>query len=234
MTERHRLEPVDADVNVRLRFFAAGNVEVLAFRRTRTDEDRVVADFEQRFHALDRCVVTNLDPHLEDHLDLFVEHGLGQAERRDVGAHEAACLAELLEHDHLVAEWHQIVGHGKRRGAGADAGDLLSVLLFGDFRKAIGDVFPEVGGNALEPADGDGLFVDSRSTAGRLAGAIACSSENAREDVRLAVQHVGVGVMPLRNHPNVFGDVGVRGAGPLAIDDFVKVVWVTDIRGIQL
>ena len=60
-------------------------------------------------------------------------------------------------------------------------------------------------------------------TAGR-----RCARE-CRENVRLPVEHVGVGVLALRDQPNIFGDVGVRRTGPLAIDDFVKVRRVTNI-----
>ena len=48
VTERDRRQPVDADVDVRGRFAAAGNVEVAAARRAAADEDRVVAFGEQR------------------------------------------------------------------------------------------------------------------------------------------------------------------------------------------
>ncbi len=56
--ERHRLEPVDADVNVLLdggRGAAAGQVEVLAFRRAAADEDCVeLSRCEQLLHARHR------------------------------------------------------------------------------------------------------------------------------------------------------------------------------------
>ncbi len=50
----------------------------------------------------------------------------------------------------------------------------------------------QVRGDALEATDGDGLSVDAVAPAGRLAGPVAGASEDAREDVGLAVQHVGV------------------------------------------
>ena len=53
----------------------------------------------------------------------------GQAERRDVEAHQAAGLRELLEDHDLVAERHEIVGDGERRRTGADERDALAVLL---------------------------------------------------------------------------------------------------------
>ena len=83
-----------------------------------------------------------------------------------------------------------------------------------------------VGGDALEPADRDRLAVDAAAAAGRLARAVAGAAEDAREDVRLAVEQVGVGVAALRDQPDVFGNVGVGRAGPLAVDDFVEVTWI--------
>ena len=86
-----------------------------------------------------------------------------------------------------------------------------------------------VGGDALQPADRDRLAVDAAAPAGRLARAVAGAAEDAGEHVRLAVQHVGVGEAPLRDQPDVFGNVGVRGARPLAVDDAVVVVRMPDV-----
>ena len=47
----------------------------------------------------------------------------------------------------------------------------------------------------------------------------------------LAVEHVRVGVPPLRDQPDVFGHVGVRRARPLAVDDLMVV---TGIKGKKL
>ncbi len=64
--------------------------------------------------------------------DLLLEHRLRQAEGGDVGAHEAAGLAVLLEDRDLVAQRHQVVGDRERGAAGADAGDALAVLDLGN------------------------------------------------------------------------------------------------------
>src|SRR5258708_5029326 len=87
-------------------------------------------------------------------------------------------------------------------------------------------------GDALEAADGDGFRVtfligQSSAAAGRLAGAIASAAEDRREDVGFPVQHVGGREFALRDEANVFRDVGVRGAGPLAINDLVKILGTT-------
>ena len=135
----------------------------------------------------------------------------------------------LLEHHHLVAERHQVVGDRERRRTGADAARRAFRSSRGGSRQAIVDVAAQVGGDALEAADRDRLLVDARAAARRLARAIARSPENPRENVRFPVEHVRVGVPSLRDHPDVLGHVGVRRTGPLAIDDLVEVAGITNV-----
>ncbi len=92
--------------------------------------------------------------------------------------------AELLEDHDLVAERHEVVGDGERGRSGADERDALAVLLAGAFGRQVADIVALVGGDALEPADGDRFAVDASAPAGRLAGAVAGAPEDAREDVR--------------------------------------------------
>ena len=153
-----------------------------------------------------------------------------QAERRDVRAHQPAGRRELLEDHDLVAERRQIVGDRQRRRAGADAarracrssrsGALGRRSVMSSRRSAA---------TRLRRQIATGLLVDARAPAGRLARAIAGAPEDAREHVRLAVEHVRVGVAALGDEPDVLGDVGVRRAGPLAIDDLVEVIGITDV-----
>lgn len=114
-------------------------------------------------------------------------HTLGQAEGGDVRAHEASGLIELFEDGDLVAERHEIVRDRERRGASANAGDALAIFLERNFR--------------------------SRWA---ISTAIAGAAENCRENVRFPVEHVGFGVAAVGDEADVFGDVGLRGAGPLA------------------
>ena len=71
----------------------------------------------------------------------------------------------------------------------------------------------------------DGSFL----AASRFAWPIADAAEDAREDVRLPVQHVGVGETALCDQPYVARHIGVCGTGPLAVDDFVKVIRIGGI-----
>ena len=85
-----------------------------------------------------------LDAHVEDHADFFVEHRLRQAEGGNIAAHQAAGRVEPLEDHHFVAERRQIVGDRERGGTGADAGDALAVALEGRARDAAGELALEV------------------------------------------------------------------------------------------
>ncbi len=114
MTEGHRFEPIDADVDVRLDLVVAtGDVQFLAARGADTDEDRVEAFREQRPQAGHGRVVADLDAHVEDDLRLVFEHFVRQTELGDVRTHQAARLGELLEHHDLVAEWQEVIGDGE-------------------------------------------------------------------------------------------------------------------------
>src|SRR5581483_9160864 len=230
VAERDALQPVDADVDVLAGFVAAGDLQLLAARRAGADEDRVELRLlvKHRFQAVDRRVVADVHAHAQDHVDLFVEHGARQAKHRHVGAHETARRRALLEHHQLVAERRQIVGHRQRRGPGADQRDALAVARV-RLRQAIVDVAAQVGRDALEPANRDRFLVDARASARGLARAIARAPENSRENVRLAIEHVRIGIASLRNQPDVLGHVGVRRTSPLAIDDFMEVAGITNV-----
>src|SRR5579871_5511942 len=93
--------------------------------------------------------------------------------------------------------------------------------------------------DALQAADRDGLafglalFGKAAAAAGWLAGPIAGTPENSREHVRFAIEHVGIGETALRNQSDVFGNVGVGRASPLAIDDLVKIPRVVNVGACQ-
>ena len=182
---------------------------------------------------VNRRVVADLDAHVENLVDLVHENAFGQAERGDVGAHQAAGPVVLFEHDDFIAEGHQVVGDGERGRARADTGDALSVFLAGDLGKAVRDVVAQIGRDALEAADGDGLAIHAATAAGGLARTIASAAENRGKYIRLPVEHVGVGIAALRDQADVFGNVGVGRTGPLAVHNFVEVVRIVDVRGVH-
>jgi len=118
------------------------------------------------------------------------------------------------------------------------------------FRHWLRDVVLVVGSEALQPADRNGFglgavfvrgrlahldvaFLDAAAAACGFAWAIAGAAENAGEDIRIPVDHVGIAVAACGDQADVFGDRGVSRAGPLAIDNFMKVVGVRDIGRLQ-
>ena len=83
--ERDAAEPVDADVNIRRAFLAAGQIwQIAAARSSGADEDRVVILFEYFFQRRDVMLEMRVDAEVENVIDLFVEHRLRQAKRRDL------------------------------------------------------------------------------------------------------------------------------------------------------
>ena len=101
----------------------------------------------------------------------------------------------------------------------------LPFFARGGLRQAVADVVLVVGGDALQAADRDRLGSSTRPR--RQAGSHGRSQVRPRmpgKDVRLPVDHVGVGVAACRDQADVFGNGGVGRAGPLAVDDLVEVV----------
>ena len=107
-----------------------GNVEVAAARRARADEDGVVAFRKDAGEAVDALAEARLDAaHVDDVVDLLVDHGFRQAEARDLAADHAAAARLRIVKDEFVAERREVAGDGQRGGAGADQGDALAVAV---------------------------------------------------------------------------------------------------------
>ena len=84
--------------------------------------------------------------------------------------------------------------------------------------------------DSFESTNGDRLFFDPATTAGRLTGTIANSSQNAWEDIGLAIFHIRITELALRDHAYVSGNIGMSRAAPLTIDYPVKIVGIRGIR----
>ena len=241
VAERHRGQPVDAQVDVGCRFPAARQVEVAPARCAGADEHRVEVLREQVAHRADLGAATEVDAQVDHVADLFVDHRLGQAEARDLRADEATGLRVAVEHRDRVPQRRQVACDGERGRTGTDAGDAAAVAVRGRRRQQRTDRrgVLVVGGDALEPADRDRLglvlvgLLDPSTPAGRLARSIAGAPQDAREHVGIPVDLVGLGVAPGRDQPDVFGHGRVRGARVLAIDDLVEILRITDIRRLQ-
>src|SRR3954467_11339221 len=90
-------------------------------------------------------------------------------------------------------------------------------------------VILEIGGDALQAADRDRRFLDTAAAARRLAWPVAGAAENSRKHIRFPVDHVSVAIAAFSDQSDVFGHGRMRGAGPLAVDHFVKVIGCRNI-----
>ena len=234
VTEGDARQPVDADMDILGRFLAAGNVEIAAARRAAADKDRVEVFRKQRLHAVDALAADERDAEIEDVAAFLVDHVFRQAEFRNLCAHHAAGQRVLIEHHALIAERGEIARHRERSGPAADERNALAVLLLRRLGQAPADIVLEVGGDALEPADGNRLLFDAPAAARRLAGPVAGAAEYAGEHIRFPIDHVGVAVAARRDQTNVFGNRRVRRTSPLTIDDLVEIIWNRDVGRFHL
>jgi hypothetical protein len=227
--EVHVGKEVDADEHLIGCIPSAGNIELFPLGRATPDEYRIVAFVEQRLERRNRRAVAHVGTHVDHVAALFVEHLCGETKRRDVDAHQPTGLRILFVNRDVVAVRQQVVGDRQRGGTGTDERHALAVLDGGRLGEKRRDLVAVVGRHALEATDGHGLLLDAASPAGRLARAVADAAQNARKDIRLAVEEVALGVFALGDQANVAGHVGVGRAGPLAIHDPVVVVRVGHI-----
>ena len=229
VAEGHARQPIDADGYVGVGLEAPGQVEIAAARRAGAYEIGVVSHVEHFLHARDLVVEMGVDAHVQDQVDLFLQHLCGQAECRNLAAHHAAPGGVAVEHVDFVSQRQQVARHGERRGTGAQQCDALAVFLLWHRRQVGANVALVVCGDALQPADRDRFLFGSHPTAHRLARTVAGASQDAREYVGLPVDHERLGVALLGDQADVFRHRGMRRASPLAVDHFVEVVRIPDI-----
>ncbi len=229
MAERDAGEPVDADMDVGRRFLAAGNVEIAPAWRAAADKHGIPTLGEQFLQARGEFSETGLDPHVEDQIDLLVGNRFRQPETRNLRPHHAAALHVAVEHHAVIAERHQIARDGQGCRPGADKRDPLAVLLARDGGQVGADIALVVGRDALQPADRHRLLLDPAAPAGRLARPVTSATEDAGEDIRFPIHHERVGIAPISDQPDVFRHRRMRRTRPLAIDDLVKIIRVTDV-----
>src|SRR5262249_20446339 len=77
------------------------------------------------------------------------------------------------------------------------------------------------------------LFFDPAAAASRLARPIAGPPENAGEDVRLPIDVPRLAKPAGGDQPDVLGNRGVRRARPLAIDNLMEIVGISDVGRLQ-
>jgi len=91
------------------------------------------------------------------------------------------------------------------------------------------DLSAQIRRHALEPTNSYRLGIDALAPAGRFTGAVASTAQNPGEDIRLPVEHIGTGVFTLRDEPDIFRNICMRRARPLAVDNFMVVVWILNV-----
>src|SRR2546423_2236457 len=230
VTKVHIGQPFDADEDL-IGLVPPRQLELLPLRRAAADEDRVIAVAKQSSHTRHRCLVPDVDTHVQYDLRLLIEHCGRETERRNVHAHKAASAQMLLIDHDLIAKRHEVVRNRERSRAGADERDALAILLRGNRGQELVNVVPQIGGDALQSADRDRFAVDATAATRGLTRSIARPAENSRKDVRFPIEQIRFRVAPLRNETDVLRHIRVRRARPLAVDNFMVVLRITDVGG---
>jgi len=139
----------------------------------------------------------------------------GQAVLGDAEGHPAAGDGGLFVDRDVIPLDGQVIGAGQARGAGADDGHLLALFLLdrGDVFRRVVEV--QVGHEALEVHDVDGLL-DPAAHAGLLAGVVADAPADGGEGVFLLDELEGFLVLAGGDQGHVALHADVGGAGRLA------------------
>ena len=245
MPERHRRQPVNADVDVGCGLLAARYVQVAPARRAAAHIDSVVTLGQQTSQRLDPFATPKIDTQIQDVAGLFVNHRLGQAKARNLGADEATGLPVAIEHRDLVPQGCKVSRHRQGRGPGAHAGNAPSIRRCHGWHAALDVVF-HIRSHPFEAADGHRLgfghraaggvvvFFHPSAPAGGLARPVTGAPQHTWEHVGDPIDHVGVAVAALPDQSDVLWHGGVGGAGPLAIHDFMKIGRVAEVSRLQL
>ncbi len=195
----------------------AGDVELARELCAHAEEQGVVvlAELLQGDRLADLLVAEDLHAHVGHGLDLGVEDVAGQAVLGDAEGHPSAGDGGLLVDGDVIALDRQVVGAGQARGAGADDGDLLA-LLFLDLGDVLGGVVEvEVGHEALQVHDVDGLL-DLAAHAGLFTGVVADATADRREGVFLLDELEGFLVLADGDEGHIALDADMGRAGRLA------------------
>ena len=225
-------------MDVVLDFLATGDFQVAPSRCAAADKHGVITLREQLAHRIHTLTALEGDPHVQDVTRLFVDHRLGQAKTRDLAANESPGLGLAVEHRDVIAQRRQISRHRQRGRTGAHTGDAFAVLR-ADLGHAALDVFLVVRRHPLQAANRHRLWMlavtlfDPAAPAGGLAGTVASAPEHAGKHVGHPVDHVGIAVAALPDQADVFWHGGVGRAGPLTIDDFMKVRRIGGVGRLQ-
>ena len=222
-------QPVDAEEDMVAGIFQARQVEALAPGRSGTDENGVVILLEDLLQAVHLHIEGGVDPHVEDVIDLLVQHTQRQPERGNLAAHHTAAGELVVVDVDNVTQRREVAGHRQGSGAGPDQGNALAVLFLRHGWQPGADVVLVVGRDALQAADGDRFLLYPDPPAGGLTGAVTGASQHAREHIGVPVDHVGIAVALCGDQPDVFRHRCMGGTGVLAVHYLVEILWVLDV-----
>src|SRR5215510_5341182 len=211
-------------MDVLRRFLAARNIEVAPPWRARADKYRVPAFGEQRLQAVDAPAGAEFNSEVKNVAAFLVDHGIRQTEFRNLRADHPARFRVLIENHAVISEWGKVACDGERGRAAADQRDPLAVLFCRWLGQALAYVVFIVRRDSFQAADRHRLLLYADPPAGRLARAVAGAPQNSWKHIGTPVDHVGVGITPLRDQADIFRNRGVRGTGPLAVHDLVEVI----------
>ncbi len=203
-----------------------GDIQVAAPRSARAHKHGVVAFLEYLLEAGYIGLKVLIDTHIEDEIDLLVEHLWRESEHGNLTAHEAAAQGLVVVQIELVAEGRQITGHRQGGRTGPNEGHSPPIALLRYTRQQMLDLVFVIGCHPFESADGHRLVFHTAASAYRLAGSVTGPAKNPRKDVGLPVDHVGIGVTARCDQADVLGYRCVRRAGVLAIHHFVEVLGI--------
>ena len=195
----------------------SGDVQLAGEHGPAADEDGIIVlpEFFKGDILADAGVEVNLHAQVLDHLDLRLQDVLGEAVFGDPHRHPAARHGQGFKDIHAISVRGQIVGGRQAGRTGADNGNLFIFFLL-DFRDVAGlGVQVQIGHEALEVHDVDGLF-DLAPHAGLLAGMVADPAADGREGVLLFDELEGFLVLARGDEGHIALDADVGGTGRLA------------------
>ena len=130
---------------------------------------------------------------------------------------------------HFVSEGQQIPSNRQRGRPGTNQGNTLAIFFGGHMGQVRSDIPFVVRCSAFEATNRHRRFLGANTPTGRLARTITRSPQYTGKHIGVPIEHVGFGITLLRNQADVLRNRRVCRTGVLAIDYFVKVVWIKNI-----
>ena len=157
MAEGDRFQPVDADVDMRSVSWRPGMSSSLPRGAPVPTKIASKPCVEQRPHAVRRASCSGCRrPYRGWSISSSSTSRAGGKPGCWCASGRRACRICLENHD-FVAERHQVVGDGERCGTGADAARRACRFSSWNLRQQVCDFAAQVGRDAFQAADGDGL-----------------------------------------------------------------------------